>query len=144
MCYQPLTCLCPIHGLLFWMSWMHEDMLFQRRGVCDTYENSGISGEYRRFWCIIRIRSIWPTLYLWGHSTSLVHPMGPACVGYIPGPSRKSDATLSRSRCPIWSLESRIRSCWPNYNFCAYVVEYGGLIYIKLFLADWPTRIFQN
>ena len=26
--------------------------------ICDTYENSGISGEFRRFWYFIRIWSI--------------------------------------------------------------------------------------
>ena len=26
--------------------------------ICDTYKNSGISAEFRRFWCFIRIRSI--------------------------------------------------------------------------------------
>ena len=37
----PDTCMCP-----YAMSWAHGDMLFQRGKVCDTYENSGISGEH--------------------------------------------------------------------------------------------------
>ena len=114
MCYQPLTCLCPIHVLLIWMSWMHEDMLFQMEGVCDTQENSGISGEYRRFWCFIRIRSIWPTFYLWSHSTNMVHSLGPVCVGVHLWTSKESDSTLSRSRWPIWNFESGIKSLWLN------------------------------
>ena len=47
---------------------------------CDTYQNSGNSGENSG---ILEIRSIWPTLYLWGHSTSMVHPMGLVWVRFI-------------------------------------------------------------
>ena len=36
----PDPCLCS-----YGMAWVHGDMLFQREGVCDTYENSGNSGE---------------------------------------------------------------------------------------------------
>ena len=30
---------------VFLLTRMHEDMLFYKGGVCDTFENSGISGE---------------------------------------------------------------------------------------------------
>ena len=62
--------------------------------ICATHENSGISGEFRRSWWYIRIRSIWPTLYLWGHSTSMVHPIGTSMCRVNPWTSRESDFHL--------------------------------------------------
>ena len=38
------------------------------------------SGFFRWLWCLLWIRSIWPTLYLWGHTISMTHPMEPVCV----------------------------------------------------------------
>ena len=41
-------------------------------------------------WCYLEIRSVSPALYLWGHSMSMVHPMGP--VPTIPKPSENQTA----------------------------------------------------
>ena len=50
---------------------------------CDTLENSGFSGDFGVFYELGQDDLLYT---LWGHNMSMKHPMGPACVGYTPGP----------------------------------------------------------
>ena len=67
--------------------------------ACDTYENSGNSGDNSGILVIVRKLGQYDLLsYLWDHNTSMVHSMEPAKVGYIPETSRKLEYTLNRSK----------------------------------------------
>ena len=44
---------------------------------------SGFSGEFGVFYELGQYDLLYT---LWDHNMSMKHPMGPACVGYTPGP----------------------------------------------------------
>ena len=90
------------------------------------YSNSGFSGGFKGMWCLLWIRSIWPTSYLWGHSVSMTHPMKPACIRYIPGP-----------------LENQILPYVDQDDLCeALEVEWGNSDLIRNFsLIQWDLEV---
>ena len=51
--------------------------------TCNTLQNSGFSGYFGVFY---ELGQYDLTYTLWDHSASMKHSMGPACVGYTPGP----------------------------------------------------------
>ena len=60
-------CLCIhvcVHVLFIGLARMHEDMLFYRG--CVTHRNIQVFRFFRWIWCLLWIRSIWPTLYFIG------------------------------------------------------------------------------
>ena len=75
---------------------------------------------------------------------NMKHPMGPACVGYTPGPT-ENQIPLSVGQDDLFgALEAKLDHTNIIREFLAYAVEYGGPTYIKLFLGDGPTRLYQN
>ena len=58
-------------GHMYDETWAHEDMLFHKGGVCDTWN----SREFQGFQVVLVVRSIWPNLNNFDITQA----------GYIPG-----------------------------------------------------------
>ena len=74
---------------------------------------------------------------------SLNHPMGPACVGYTPGPPENQIPPYVGQDDLFGALEVKLGNVDLIRNILPMQWNMGGPTYIKIFLGDGPTSLCQ-